>query len=87
MQEELRAITSHIHVGISSLVLCPHISFCAVSFQFCAEFPKLTENKTKQSELSTLQMNVKMSVECSVTIYYSWKVFLCMCLLERCPAV
>lgn len=37
MQEELRAAVSHTHTGTVSLP-CPHFSFWANSFQFCAEF-------------------------------------------------
>lgn len=94
MQEELRATMNHSHhVGLHRHVL-PLLSGLIFFFFFSfvqssqLTFPRLAEDRMKPSGLSAAQMCQNVFAECSVTMHYSWKVFLNMCPFpESCLAV
>ena len=80
MQEELRAAMNHSHhVGLHRHVL-PLLSGLIFFFSFVQSsqltFPRLAEDRMKPSGLSASQMCQNVFAECSVTMHYSWKVFL-----------
>lgn len=93
MQEELRATMSHIPcVGLHCHALTSFSGLIFFFFSFVQSslltFPRLAEDRTKQTELDASQMCQNVFAECSVTMHYSWKVFLNMCFLpERGLAV
>lgn len=74
---------------------CPPFTFWADFFFFFSfvqssqlTFPRLAEDRMKPSGLSAAQMCQNVFAECSVTMHYSWKVFLNMCPFpESCLAV